>query len=128
MANLLADGVANLHVHRKAHMSSPVVYSRGAASVTVSATVGRTVFEAEDDSGSITRVTVRDFILTAADLVLDGSAAEPQAGDEIRETVGSTVFVHEVMPVPGEGVWRWSDPHRVALRVHTKQTGTEAAP
>lgn len=128
MANLLASGVAALHVQRKAHMSSPVVYSRGAASVTISATVGRTAFEAEDDAGFVQRVVARDYIFDAADLVLEGSPVEPQAGDEIRETAGSTVFVHELMPVPGEGAWRWSDPHRVAYRVHTKQTGTEAAP
>ena len=32
---------------------------------------------------------------------------------------------YEVLAPNGEPVWRWSDPYRTALRVHTKHTGGE---
>lgn len=128
MSNLLAQGVAFLDAQRKAHMASEVVYRRGAEDLAIAATVGVTRFEVEDESGFRSQVTARDYLVTAADMVLGGQAAEPAVGDTIRETIGSQVFVHEVLPFGLEPAWRWSDPHRTTFRIHTKHTSTEAAP
>ena len=49
----------------------------------------------------------------------------PQRGDRIRETQGQQVFVYEVTAPGKEPVWRYSDPYRKTLRVHTKQTDVE---
>lgn len=74
------------------------------------------------------RVESRDYLITTADLMLDGSATLPQRGDCIRETQGSLVFVYEVMAPGNEPPWRYSDPYRRALRIHTKQTDVELLP
>lgn len=110
---------------RTAHASRPVVYVRGTDSVEVAATVGRTVFRLDKGYGVIERVEARDYLVSGADLVLGGAVALPKAGDRIRETEGDKTFVYEVMAPGGEPCWRWSDPYRRTLRIHTKHVATE---
>ena len=71
------------------------------------------------------RTESRDFLVLAADLVLAGKAELPRAGDRIRETDGGQIFLYEVMAPGGEPPWRYSDPYRRALRIHTKFVGME---
>ena len=127
MADLLEQGSAFLDRQRHAHMTRPVVYQRGGASVEVPATVGRTEFEQADDAGLIHRVESRDFIVRSADLDLGEGVTLPKPGDRIRETSGTGVFVYEVNAPGGQTPWRYSDPYRTSLRIHTKHIVTEAA-
>ena len=127
MADLLEQGAQFLDEKRHAHMTRTVVYTRGAASVEVAATIGQTIFEQEYEFGGIQRIQSRDFLLRTADLVLDSEQVLPQAGDTIRETVGEKVFVYEVMAPGSEPPFRYSDPYRKALRIHTKHVATEDA-
>ena len=46
---------------------------------------------------------------------------EPQAGDVIVANNRK----YEVMDLGGESCWRWSDPYRMTLRIHTKDIGEE---
>ncbi|HUU35281.1 MAG TPA: hypothetical protein VMW48_14550 [Vicinamibacterales bacterium] len=125
--DLLDQASAWLDGKRKAHLSRPVTYQRGAESVEVQARVGRTVFEAADAYGVVERTESRDFLVLAADLVLGGAAVLPERGDRIRETDGAKVYVYEVMAPGKEPHWRWSDDYRRTLRIHTKHVATEAA-
>ncbi|HHK41649.1 MAG TPA: hypothetical protein ENJ50_04445 [Planctomycetaceae bacterium] len=125
MADLLETGSNWLQDQRTQHMSRTVTYERGIDTVSLSATVGRTVFEIDDGRGVIQRHEARDFLVLADDLVLAGSKTLPQAGDRVRETQGTTVFVYEVMAPGNEPVWRYSDPYRKTLRIHTKHIRTE---
>jgi hypothetical protein len=113
MGDLLAQGAAWLEQQRTKHLATSVTYVRGALSVEVAATIGRTKVEADD--GHVVRVefTDRDFLILAADLVLGGQVVEPARGDLIRE--GSREF--EVLD------WRYSDPYRQTLRITTKHVG-----
>jgi len=124
MADLLEQSSAWLDGQRKKFLAKTVTYCRGQAEVSCPATVGRTTFEVEDSTGGVERFEARDFIITAADLVLDGVVALPERGDRIRETVGEATLVYEVVSPGQEPCWRWSDPYRLALRIHTKQVGT----
>jgi hypothetical protein len=63
----------------------------------------------------------RDFLLLAADLVLDGTSTLPQRGDRIYESQGDQTYVYEVTAPAKEPCWRYSDPYRKTLRIHTKQ-------
>lgn len=126
MTDLLEQGSAFLDRQRHAHMTRPVVYQRGGTSVEVPATVGRTEFEQADDAGLIHRVESRDFIVRSADLDLGEGVTLPKAGDRIRETSGTGVFVYEVNAPGGETPWRYSDPYRASLRIHTKHIATES--
>ena len=129
MADLLQKGLAWLDDQRHAHMTQTVLYVRDAenASYTVEllATIGRTEFEQADEFGVIHKLQSRDFLIRAADLVLNSELTLPKPGDRVRETVGAQTFVYEVMAPGGEPPWRYSDPYRKTLRIHTKHIGTE---
>ena len=100
---------------------------RGSQSVDLLATAGKTAFEVDDGYGVLVRYESRDFLILAADLVLDAMPALPQRGDRIRETQGGTTFVYEVTAPGKEPCWRFSDAWRKTLRVHSKQIDTEGA-
>lgn len=118
MADLLARGSAWLAGQRKRFGASAVTYRRGESSVSILATVGRTERQIDEGNGLLTRVESRDYLVTAADLVIGGAAVFPRAADQVVEADGS---VYELMDFPGEGFCRWSDPYRVTLRIHTKR-------
>ena len=127
MADLLEQGAQFLDDQRHAHMARSVTYHRGASSVELSATVGQTTFEQDYEFGGIRRIQSRDFLVRTADLVLDSAEVLPVAGDQIREVQGELVFVYEVMAPGSEPPFRYSDPYRKALRIHTKHIATEDA-
>jgi len=125
MGDLLDRGSAFLDDQRHKHMSRTVVYQRGAEAKEVLATIGKTEFEQADDAGLIHRVESRDFLVRTADLDLGAGPILPRAGDQVRETVGTQVFVYEVNAPGGQPPFRYSDPYRRVLRIHTKHIGTE---
>ena len=128
MGDLLDRGAAFLDAQRHQHLSRPVLYRRGADEKEIQATIGTTEFEQVDDvggAGLIHRVESRDFLVRTADLDLGAGPILPRAGDQVRETVGTSVFVYEVNAPGGQPPWRYSDPYRRVLRIHTKHIGTE---
>lgn len=108
-----------LDSQRKAHLSVPVTYRRGESSCELSATVGRTVFRIEDEYRRIIRYESRDYLISVADLIIDGTAIQPESGDQIIENG----FIYEVMAPANEPEWRYSDSCREIFRIHTKLTG-----
>jgi hypothetical protein len=127
MTDLLEQGAQFLDDQRHVHMTRTVVYHRGSSSVEVSATIGQTTFEQADEFGGIQRLESRDYLIRTADLVLDSETVLPEPGDRIHETSGENVFVYEVMAPGSEPPFRYSDPYRKALRIHTKHVATETA-
>ena len=113
MGDLLRDGLRWLDQQRQAHCSSAVTYSRGSTTATVMATYGRTEFEGLDDGGFRVTAHVIDFLITADAMPVDA----PRVGD----TITADSVTYEVMNLPGDGCWRWSDPYRTTLRIHTKE-------
>jgi hypothetical protein len=120
MRNLLANAAAWLDQKQKQFASQNVQYSRGSASATVAARFGRSVFEVAKSDGTFHQTDSRDFIITVADLILDGSAATPVAGDRISYETGGKTIVCEVMPFGSEPPWRYADEYRVSYRIHSK--------
>ena len=125
MADLLQQASAWLDRVRRANLAHTVTYLRGDQSVDVPATVGRTDFEAVDTYGVVERTESRDFLVLAAGLVLTGAAVLPEPGDRIREVQDGKTYVYEVMAPAKEPYWKWSDPYRRTLRIHTKEVATE---
>ena len=125
MADLLQQGAAWLEDMRHKHASRPVTYQRGAASVALSATVGRSVFQVVTADGVVETVERRDYLIRAVDLVLGGTLTTPAVGDRIRETIGGKVEVYEVMGAGSEKHFRKSDPDGLTLRIHTAHVDTE---
>jgi hypothetical protein len=125
VGNLFDHGAAWLADQLKTHASTEVVYQRGADQVAVQATIGKTEFEVDDGAGIIQRVQSRDYLIQAADLQLAGLVTLPRAGDRIRESVAEKTFVYEVLAPGNQPPYRYSDPFRKLLRIHTKHVGTE---
>jgi hypothetical protein len=126
MGDLLDSGLGWLAEKLKAHASRPVVYRRGTHEITVQGIIGRTLLKLDDGYGGVRMEwTDRDFLIAAEDLVLGGQKTLPRRGDQIRETAGGKTLVYEVLAPGSEPEWRWSDPHRKLLRIHTKQIGEE---
>ena len=128
MGDLLDRGAAFLDAQRHQHLSRPVVYRRGTDEKEVQATIGKTEFEQVDDvggAGLIHRVESRDFLVRTAELDLGAGPILPRAGDQVRETAGTNVFVYEVNAPGGQPPFRYSDPYRRVLRIHTKHIATE---
>jgi hypothetical protein len=124
MADLLEAGQQWLAEQLQEHASHSVVYHRGADSIAVQATIGRTLLKLNDSYGGVRmQWTDRDFLIQAADLVLNGSTLTPERGDRITETVGLNMSVFEVMAYGGEPPWRYSDPFGKLLRIHAKFIG-----
>lgn len=117
-SNWLAD-------QRTKHATRTITYQRGADNADVLASIGRTMFEVDNGFGVIERIESRDFLLLAADLLLADVPTLPERGDRVRETQGTTTFVYEVMAPGKEPHWRYSDPYRKSLRIHTKHVATE---
>ena len=128
MADMLEQGASWLDDQRHQHMTRSVSYARVASTVAVQATIGRTEFEQADEYGIVHKVESRDYLIRTADLVLEGQSTLPKRGDQIRETDGSTTVVYEVLSPGDEPVFRYSDPYRKALRIHTKHIATETNP
>jgi len=124
--DLLEDGARWLEDQRLQFMTRKVLYQRGAASVEVNATVGKTVFQIDNGFGVRERIEARDYLIAAPEMVLSGNLILPKRGDRIRETSGTTVFVYEVMAPGKEPEFRFSDLYRYSFRIHTKLVGTEA--
>lgn len=119
MPDVLDHASQWLDEQRTAHMAQTVAYARGANSINVPATMGKTMFEQVDGAGGILhQLEYRDFIINAADLIL-GALTEPKVGDRI--TVLNEVY--EVMSPGGEQAWRFTDPYRRTYRIHTKHVG-----
>jgi hypothetical protein len=121
MKDLLQQASDWLEKKRTQFAARIFLYSRGNQTQNIPATVGKTVFEVEDGHGILLRHESRDFLVLAADLVLGNRKTLPQKGDRIHETQGEAVYVYEVTAPGKEPCWRYSDPYRKTLRIHTKQ-------
>ncbi|NLS95472.1 MAG: hypothetical protein GXX96_25340 [Planctomycetaceae bacterium] len=121
MTDLLKNAAEWLDRQQASHLSRQVRYRRGDAQLDILARIGRTVFEVDSGTGVLERIESRDYLIAAVDLVFGGQVSVPQPGDQILETSGPATLVYEVMAPGREPAWRYSDPYRVTLRVHTKQ-------
>lgn len=96
-----------------------VAYTRGAATVSITAIRGVTSWDREAPYNGV-RVGDRstDWIIEAATLRLNGAAITPQRGDEIE--VNGLAF--RVAPFgPDNQLWQYHDRERTVFRVHTKE-------
>jgi hypothetical protein len=125
LGDLLEKGAQWLEAQRHKHMTRSVIYHRGNASVELQATIGRTTFEQTDEHGLVQQIESRDYLVRTADLELEGERTLPKAGDQIKEVESERTFVYEVMSPGGEPPFRYSDPYRQTLRIHTKYVKME---
>lgn len=123
MTNLLQDGVTWLGGKLKDHAGLTITYARGVYSVSMTATCSMQEYQITDEEGFSTAVLSRDYILHGAELILNGAAVIPRAGDTITETIGGVAKVFEVLPISGLKEYEPIDPDATLLKIHTKQIG-----
>ncbi len=124
MLNIMERGQAWLASQLTEHASKKVVYCRDAIEVELSATIGKSEYDQDDGEGIVTRSQVRDFLINTHELMESAIGSLPRRGDTIVEVVGYTVFEFEVMSLGNDPPWRYSDPFRFKLRIHTKQVAS----
>lgn len=101
-----------------------ITYTRGAATATMTATKGRTEHEALNEDGMAEIADSVDWMIDAADLLLP-TRTLPIAGDTITEVDAAGTHTYRVgVPFGAAQPWRYSDHHRLRLRVHSIQHGT----
>jgi hypothetical protein len=123
MADLLGRASDWLESQRTRFATRLVIYQRGDQQADVAATVGKTVFDLDDGAGAVViREESRDYLILTADLPF----GLPERGDRIGEAQGGQTFIYEVVGPGHEPCWRYSDPNRKTVRVHTKQTDIDA--
>lgn len=124
MAEFLSAGVEWLKDKLKEDESRTVTYKRGSKFILpdISATVGQTALRIGDEYGG-TKVewTDRDFLIAAEELLVNSQQMYPERGDQIVEVSDGQSYTYEVMAPGPEQVWRWSDPYRTIMRIHTKE-------
>ncbi len=120
MANMLDAGTRWQLDRLKESASVAVIYRRGALSVGVDVTRGRSEYQTFDDEGNlIEEVTDADFIIAASELTLAGSIVEPQRGDTIEEVTSTGTRTYAVMPSGNRRPYAL-DQSGQFLRIHTK--------
>lgn len=108
---MLENAAKWLDSQRQQHLSLPIVFRcRDGREFEFKATLGRTLFRAENEYGVTIRTTSRDFI--TSDL-----PGDPERGDKIIYDGR----IYEILAPNGEPCWRRSGN---AKRIHTKEIGT----
>ncbi len=119
--DLLRDGLDWLDRQRERFLARTIRYRRGALEAVLLATIGRTVFRLDVGMGVTERIEARDYLISASSFAF----GVPVRGDRISEEDEGKRHTYEVLAPGGEPPWRWSDPHRRCLRIHTKYLTTE---
>lgn len=120
MGDLLQDGSDWLADVFAEHGAQSITYSRGAASITIPATVGQVLLLVADRAGNVkVQRTDRDFIVRTADLDFGHGRVDPARGDRITLALKGRTKTYEVLPYGDEPCFR-DEPGEASVRVHTK--------
>ncbi len=115
LSMMLKQASKFLDSQRQKFLTENILYKKqNSDELEIKATIGKTLFRAENDYGITTRIEVRDFLILANDL-----QSEPAKGD----TIIYNNVRYEVLAPNGESVWRWSGTSNTTYRIHTKEIG-----
>lgn len=82
---------------------------------------GSSAFETIDAAGAVVTIRSRDFLIAAEDYDFGDGPVEPARGDVVVEAQDDGDHEFELLDLPGQPSWRWSDAFRVRYRLHTKE-------
>ena len=116
--DMLSHGASWLTGQLKAAAGTTITYSRGNTDAEIVATIGRSTFEQQNQSGVIERWESRDYLIAATDLPF----GDPLRGDQITETQGGELVTYEVASPRGVPEWHYGDAFRSIVRVHAVQS------
>lgn len=123
MADMLEDGAGWLASQLAGSAGRTCGYRRGANTATVTATIGRSQFDAMNQSGITETWESRDYLIRTEELPY----GEPVRGDIIIEDVGGVSTFYQVTAPRGMPVFHPGDAFQKLIRVHTKQLDRDQA-
>lgn len=82
-------------------------------------------YEVDDEEGFAVTVHARDYLIDVADYLFDSTVTQPRAGDRIKESIGGTTHVFEVMPLGSRPCVEWIGNSKAQWLIHAKLIGTE---
>ena len=102
--------------------SLPLTYTRaGFDAVPLTGSQGKKLFKIQEPGKPIVMVQSVDFLIKAADLVIDDTATEPERYDEISHTIGTQKKTYKVLPMGREiPIFEYTDSGETVFRIHTK--------
>lgn len=122
MRDILRDGGDWLNSKLGTVAAHSIEYRRaGYDALEISASVGQSNFEEASDYGVLIKTETRDYLVLASLIVYDAAVSEPRRGDVVKD--GGILY--EVLAVANEPCFRYSDPDRKMLRIHTKEIGPD---
>ena len=113
--DILADSNAWLEGERHLYLTQSITIKQGLVSVSLSATIGETEYQAEDTEGNVIVTQSVDFIVRPEDL----GGLTLTSGDKVERTVGSEVLEYEVWAPRGEDFFHY-DTMRTSIRINTQ--------
>ena len=116
--NMMRRGTIQIRDSLRKAASEPVLYQRGLTAFTCRAVVGQTTYNTLGDDGIEIGGHETDFLIDKRYLVDGDEQIEPKPGD-IIETQDFGDF--EVLPLSGQGCWRYSDAYGMVYRIHAKR-------
>lgn len=118
MPDMIRSGSAWLADRLAQSAGTNVAYKRGDGTAKVLATIGRSTFEATNQSGVVENWESRDFLVKTVELPY----GEPQRGDIIvEESADGVATLYEVTAPRGVPVFHFADAFELVCRVHTKR-------
>ncbi len=108
--NMLQQAAQWIEQQRQTHLAIPIIYN----GYSINATIGKTLFRAENEYGVTIRVESKDFLISVNDL-----ENPPEKGD----TIIYDNHRYEVLAPNGERHWRWCGSEHLTYRIHTKMIG-----
>jgi hypothetical protein len=120
--SLMSRGMAMLARVAPVATGGRISISDGTNAVELDAGFGRSEFEIDTGVDPVRiEQSDRDFLVRAAELVLNGVRTEPRRG--LRITVLATGELYDVAAPSNSKVYRKMDPAGTLLRIHTKLIG-----
>lgn len=108
--NMLQQAAQWIESQRQKHLAIPIIYN----GYSVNASIGKTLFRAEDEYGITICTESKDFLISVNEL-----KNHPERGD----TIYYDNHRYEVLAPNGERHWRWCGSDHLTYRIHTKEIG-----
>ncbi|MFH1302334.1 MAG: hypothetical protein ABIK07_14835 [Planctomycetota bacterium] len=101
--------------------ATSLTYTQDGTPIDINGTQGSTNWRVMDRDGFPLRKTSVDWIVKAADLVIDGVPVLPKRNGLITRVLGGVSRVYQVLPFGDDELeYRFLDTGRTMLRIHTK--------
>lgn len=97
-----------------------MVYTQGSNYFKATFIPTESTYSVDDGTGVLMEFESKDFLVLAEDFQFDGQQVVPQRGDTITRTFCGQKHVYEVLRMPNDQVYKFSDSYNQRLRIHTK--------